>query len=181
MWAILDRLHDEGRLVDLKRDRIDGTTLRGFVSGLSPDLSLLTIVRDGHFDGASIVRVEDVTSLRWGSEALEACARLLVGTPSSPETASGVDLSGWNAAFDSIAARAPVVSLHRENDYQFDDGVDVNVRDGWIEARLLRASGDVDGSVAFEVGRLTRVDFGGTYEASLWRMARERNAGSAVR
>jgi len=175
MYDTLHQLQQDGALVDLRRDDVDGSSIRCFVTALTADFAVLAIVDDScEFNGVSVVRTDDVSFVRWGNERLRAWARVLQESPSSPEAAGFLDLAGWESVVRSAAGRVPVVTFHRErrDDEVCQIGTEIEVRGGDVVADEITTEGTVDGRFAIELDDLTRVDFGGGYERALWRMVR---------
>ncbi len=173
MWDTLNQAHRNGSLVDLKRESLEGNSLRGFVAATSADFLALSLIDDQcHFDGACVLRTEDVTFVRWDTDVLKAWARVLQESPSSPGSVKHVDLSSWESVVRSVAGHEPVVAFHRE---QVDDrichiGTNVKVDGECVRADEISIEGTIDGYFALRLGDLTKVDFGGGYEQALWRM-----------
>ena len=72
MLEILNQARENGYLVDLKRERIEGRSIRAFVTAVTPELVALSIVDDEcNFNGTSVVEVDDVTFASWGDEVLD--------------------------------------------------------------------------------------------------------------
>ena len=62
----LAQLHDSVQLVDIYRDRLDHESLTGIISAFSTDFVYLSLFSDsGLCNGISIVRVSDITRIRW--------------------------------------------------------------------------------------------------------------------
>jgi len=175
MWDLLDRLRQEGVLVELKREDIDeDETFRGFVAAVSADFVVLSVVDpDCDFDGSTLLQTDDVTLLKWGTQALEARTRVLRETPTSPPSVKHIDLSSWETVVRTVCPEEPIVSFHREDtdDTQFYLGSNVTIEDEWLEADSIAISGSADGRFALKVADLTRLDFGGGYERAFRRMS----------
>jgi len=176
MWGALNHLQREGGLVDLKRERIESHTLRGFVTAVSADLVAMGVVNDEcHFDGVTIVRTEDITFLRWQNEVLDAWAGVLQESPTSPTPVRHVELSSWESVVRSLLGSEPVVTFHREivNDRACHLGTNISLEGECVVADEISVEGTVDGRFALSLGDLTKLDFGGGYEQALWRMVQK--------
>jgi predicted RNA-binding protein len=171
----LTLLSREGKLVDLKRESMDHNALRGFVATVSTDFVVVSVVDDQcHFNGATVLRTEDVTFVRWGSDVLAAWTRVLQESPTAPGSVKYVDLSSWETVVRSVAASERVVTFHREvvDDSVCYIGTNVSVEGECVTADVISVEGTINGRFALRTGDLTKLDFGGGYEQSLWRMVR---------
>lgn len=178
VWEALSRVHEEGSLVDLRRDDIPGGTIRGFLAAVSAEFVVVSEVDDQcHFDGTTVLRKEDITLMRWDTEVLRAWTRLLQESPSSPPPVRHLDLTSWESLVRSVAGREHVVTFHRE---LLDDtchvGINVEVEGESVIADEVSIEGTIDGRFALKVSDLTQVEFGGGYEQSLWRMVQSSKA-----
>ena len=174
MWEALSQAQSEGHLVDLKREGI-GCPIRGFVSSHSADLVLVSVVSDEcEFNGAIVVRREDISFLRWNDEVLKAWTKVLQESPTSPAPLKHVDLASTETVVNSLAGREPVITFHRDivNDDVCHIGTNVVVEGECVIADEISVEGTIDGRFALRIGDVTRIDFGGGYEKALWRMVR---------
>ena len=173
MLATLNQLHQDGRLAALKREKIDSDSIRGFVSAVSTDLVVISIV-DSHcnFDGIVVIRVEDVTYASWDNERLQAWTRVLQESPSSPASVKHIDLSSWESVVRSVAVAEQIVSFHREHvdDSSWHCGINVQIDGEHLVADDVSVRGTIDGQFVLQIDDLTRIDVGGGYELALWRM-----------
>lgn len=161
--------------MDVRREHISGATDNAFVSAIGRDLTVLSMVSDNcAFDGVWIVRTEDITYLRWGTEYLQAKARVLEGSPSSPEPVGYVDISDWGSAIRSVTERHPVLTLHRErtNDDVCDVAAEVEVLESVVIGESISIRGTRDGRFSIELDDITRLDFAGGYERGYWQRLR---------
>jgi hypothetical protein len=172
---MLNQARENGYLVDLKRERVEGRTTRGFVTAVTTELVALSVVDDHcNFNGTMVLELDDVTFLRWGTEVLEAWTRVLAESPSSPDSAKHLDLTSWESVVRSAAAEEPVLTFHREN---IDDsvchlGTNVKIEAECVYADEISVEGTIDGQFAIEIKHITKLDFGGGYELALWRMVK---------
>ena len=173
MWDALSQIQNEGSLIDLRRESVDDRFLRGFVAATSADFVVFSLVGEQcHFDGACVLRMEDVTFLRRDTEVLSAWSRVLQESPSSPASVKHVDLSSWESVVRSVAGHEKVVSFHRERVDETSCYIGTNVKiDGdCLRADRISVEGRIDGQFTLRTGDLSTVDFGGGYEQALWRM-----------
>lgn len=176
MWETLHRLQQEGTLLDLKREALDPSTLRCFVTALSADFAVLSRVNDScEFDGVTVVRTDDINFVRWDTDRLRAWAAVLQESPSSPEPSAFVDLGSWESVVRSIHDRIQILSFHME---RADDdvcyiGTRISILGEGLEADDITIEGTIDGKFALSLDDLTRVDFGAGYERALGRMIRK--------
>lgn len=55
---------DGKRFVSIRRDRVEATSLGGFVVGFSPKLTLINVIsNEVYLNGFMIVRTEDITAV----------------------------------------------------------------------------------------------------------------------
>ena len=177
MWEVLQRLKREGRLVRIERDALNVADIRGFVGSVSDTFALIHVVTAAcHFDGGVVLRTKDVTCLRWGEAVSEARARAAFESPTAPEATAHVDLSSWEMLLPAVTCGEPVVTLHRERADECHVVTAVALVGECVEAEEISPDGSLDGTVAFDVSDLTRVDFGGTFERGVVRMLRPARA-----
>ena len=171
MWQTLQRLHREGRLARIERAR--GALVCGFVDSSTDELAVIHVVSaDGVFDGSVVIRTDDVEAARWGSAALAARAISALESPTAPEILDHVDLASWASALPALSEHEPILTLHRELDGVYEVATEVVVCGDHVEAEVVDAAGRRNGSIAFQLSDLTRVDFGGTYERNFARRLR---------
>ena len=173
MWSTLNQAREQGSLIDLKREGVERGFIRGFVAALSADHVVLSLVDDlCNFNGTSILEVDHVSFVRWDTEVLQAWARVLQESPSSPASVRHVDLSSWESVVRSVVGQEKVVTLHRE---RIDDstcyiGTNIRIEGESVQADEISVEGTIDGYFSLRLGDLTKLDFGGGYELALWRM-----------
>ncbi len=74
----------------------------------------------------------------------------------------------------SVGAVEHVITFHREliDETSCHIGTNVAVQAGHVVADRVSVEGRMDGEFALRLNDLTKLDFGGGYEQSLWRMTR---------
>lgn len=170
--VVIEQTRDH--LVDLRRDGMDVSDIRGFILAASESLLLVAVAGETvRMDGFSVLSRDDVTFLRWDTSRLNAWRGVLVrDAAEDARVAAAVCLDDWSAAFTSARAVAPLVSLLRE---RLDTSRcfvtrDFTLTDGWLIGEHITSEGARDGQFALRLHDLTRIDFGGEYEQGLGRM-----------
>ena len=166
---LLRSLRGDHVLVDVRRDKIGGGDLRGFVADLSDELVLLDIVDDVRANGQMIVMRDDISFLRWNTAQMRAWERAVIvaDVPTAPEPA--IDLTDWMSAITSLESHDRLLTFHRE---RMDESVcylarDIELSFGLVVGLQVSIDGEEDGRFALQMGDLTRIDFGSAYERGL--------------
>jgi len=169
---LLRSLQCDHVLVDVRRDKIGGGDIRGFVADLSDELVLLDIVDDVRANGHMIVMRDDISFLRWNTAQMRAWERAVVvaNVPTSPEPA--IDLTDWMSAIASLESHDRLLTFHRE---RMDGSVcylarDIELSFGLVVGLQVSIDGEEDGRFALRMEDLTRLDFGTAYERGLGRI-----------
>jgi hypothetical protein len=168
----LNELMESNSLVDVRCDDLKADDIRGFILGTSAKLVLIGVAgNDIQNDGYTIIQLEDVTFLRWGTDNLLGWEKALHG-PRNDECLKDTDLSSWWGAIEAARRIGPMVTFQREridsstcyisDRFQFSDSL--------IVGRNISTDGERNGSFALRTDDLTRIDFGGRYESGLHRM-----------
>jgi hypothetical protein len=168
----LNELSESRTLVDVRRDDLNVDDLRGFILGTSAKLVLIGLVGDDiQPDGYTLIDLNDVTFLRWGTAQLMAWERAVRGM-TGQDLLVDVDLSSWWSAIAAAQATSPLVTFHRERLAPTTCYISDQFRysDSLIVGRHISIEGERDGSIAIRSDDLTRVDFGGRYESGLNRV-----------
>ncbi len=171
-FEFLNELIEKESLVDVRRDDLEVHDIRGFILAVSAKLVLIGVVGDDiQHDGYTIIEMDDITFLRWGTEPLLGWEKMLQG-PRLDGLVKALDLSTWWGALEAARATARMVTFRREridsstcylsDRFQFSDLS--------IVGRQISTDGQRDGSFAFRSDDLTRIDFGGRYESGLIRI-----------
>lgn len=150
--------------------QFEDSSLRGYVLDVGPKFFLLAVVSDGiWFDGFECLRVGDVRSLRpdpYAKFVESALKRRCLRKPHKPR----VSVASIEELLLSASRQFPLVTIHREK-------VDREVC--WIGRVLGMELGRVsllgitpnatweDDSESYRMSEITRVSFGGDYEAAL--------------
>jgi hypothetical protein len=171
-FELLNELIESKSLVDVRRDDLEVDDIRGFILATSAKLVLIGAVGDDiQHNGYSIIEQDDITLLRWGTDNLLGWEKALLG-PSTAGLVKDPDLSTWWGALEVARSTAPLVTFFRE---RLDSSV-CYISDGFrfsdvsIVGRNISTDGERNGSFAIRSDDLTRIDFGGRYEAGLHRM-----------
>ena len=168
----LDELMESRSLVDVHRDDLEADCVRGYVLATSAKLIMIGVVGDDiHHDGYSIIDLDHVTFLRWGTDRMLGWERVL-GGPQGDGIAKDADLSSWWGAIEAARAASPLVAFFIEefetsgcyisDKFQFSDTT--------VVGRQVSDDGRRNGFFALRTDDLTRIDFGGRYESGLFRM-----------
>ncbi|WP_435009149.1 hypothetical protein P12x_000397 [Tundrisphaera lichenicola] len=171
-FELFHDLIESRSLVDVRRDDLEVSDIRGFILGLSTELVLIGVVGDDiQHDGYAIIQLDDVSFLRWGTDKLLGWEKVLEG-PRDDGMENDIDLSNWSGAIESARSKAPLVTFHREKL----DSSTCYITDRFentdlsIVGRQITTDGQRNGSFAIKTEDLTRIDLGGRYEAGLKRM-----------
>jgi len=171
MWAeVLKMLADTRDLVDIRRSPARVSDTRGFVLAVSEERVLVAVISDDVLpSGFSVLRLEDITLVRWGRGKLKAWQAALAPLMDDFVWRPQVDLTDWESVITSAARAACIVTLFREN---LDSdmcyiGRNLQIESGVVRAEEISTEGALDGHFALLVRDLTRVDYGGSYEKAL--------------
>lgn len=169
---LLIDLCSEARVVDVRRSFIDPQDLRGRVLRVSEDLALLVLIgEEGTWDGLSVIRIEDITMVRYGNRQLSTWERALAAA--APPAVDHLSLSSWDSFLRTASRQGEVATLLCEaNDPQGGfSGRNFVARGEVILADQITADGESDGRFGVLVNTITRVNVGGAYERSLQRLS----------
>ena len=168
----LNELIEAKSLVDVRREDLKADDIRGFILATSAKLVLVGVVGDDiRHDGYTIIELDDITFLRWGTDFLLDCERLL-GGPAVDGPTKEPDLSSWWGALETARASATLVTFYRE---RLDSDL-IYISDAFqysdvsITGRQVNSIGRRNGSFAIRSDDLTRIDFGGRYEGGRTRI-----------
>jgi hypothetical protein len=175
-WTAKELLRDaekETNLVDLSR--VEGfDTLRGYVVGIGSDLLVLhEVSNDITLDGHSILRLGDVADvLALDEEHFAAHALKLLGLePSRPH----VDVTSLESVFRSLAEREELATIALEKvapDVAYIGRVE-RVESNGVLLGLIGPDARWGKADFYAFSEITRVSFGGRYEAALLMVARD--------
>jgi hypothetical protein len=164
--------------VRVTRDALGSDDLDGFVLAAGRHWSVLTVVSDGAFlDGWVAFRTADVTRVmvRVGREPFAVRALRLAGTWPPPSPAP-FPIDSTQAVVAGAARAAPLVHIETEVDRPADAYIGRVVGLTADELRLLEVDAEADWDdepSTYALDDLTRVQFGGRYEAVLYAVAGE--------
>ena len=160
-------------LADFRRDEMKADDIRGFVAGLSGELVLIEVVGDDlRSDGHRIIKLDDLTFVRWGTGQMRAWERAFEAREPGEVPADALDLTDWRSASASLQATGRLVTFHRE---RMDRSTVYIARDfdltfDLVVGTQISTEGEEDGSFAIRFEDITRIDFGGGYERGLERV-----------
>ena len=174
--ALLDAM-EGGRVVRLYRDTLepDGHSAEGFVIGVEGGLVLVHIIDPAVvLDGFRILRVRDITAVdaSFGSASfLERALRLRRQRPRRPE---GVRLDSMCSVIESAGNVYPLITLHREREHRDSCWIGrlVAVDDLRVTIDIINPAAEWDGQERYTLRVLTKIEFGGRYEAALAAVAK---------
>ena len=170
--AIVDQLHAamaDQTLVRITRPFDDGH-VTGYVVAVGPAFFLLAIINDQIWlDGFDGLRIRDVHAIEPEPHAAFIEAALIARGEARPG-AGMFDAATINALITSAAARYPLITVHEESvdpDVCYVGQV-AGVEGGvlWLLSIGPDADWDAD-PLVFKLSDITRVSFGGDYEAAL--------------
>lgn len=161
-------------LLEFDRAPIDRSILKGFALDWNADLTVIQVMEDVHFrlNGYAIFRNSDIK--RWRAVSPDAfigrAAKLNKLRPSKPP---GVRFASMKEALDSAGAAFPLITIHCE---RIDRGVcyvgrlqKTNQRTATILSISPQAEWEME--ERYQLKDITLLEFGGTYENLLARMA----------
>jgi hypothetical protein len=177
IWPF-DQLMESRQLVDVRRDGLGVSDIRGFVVAACPRHVLLEVVSDEvQRNGYVVLRAEDIRFLRWGRSQLQAWARALGPEQGNEHTElrrafATCAQKGWAGIVSHFAETPMLLTFHREllDPSTCYVGHEVQVRGGMVWAEEVSVEGTIDGHFGIALDDVTRMDFGGLYEKALQRM-----------
>jgi len=172
MWeTLISELQRSGELAEF--ERAYGSAFDGYVVDMSSELVLISVVRAGHFDGATLIQLDDVESVRWGNARLRAWAGLVRESPTAPDRMGHIDVGSWATTIATVDE--DVACVHIDSYTRF-CALNPRVRGELLEANEIADDGSIDGTFAVELSEIVRIDFGGAWERSLERLVRRQTA-----
>ncbi len=160
---LLRRLQHERTLLTVSRGKVGGDDLEGFVRGVSDELVLIESVIDLRQDGFSLIELDDVTFLGWGSDRFRAWEEILAPIePAVPE----LDLSDWRAAVTSLGSSGMILSFGREraSEHRFQTCQSFESTYDVLVGKWIAPDGTENSSFAIQIEDITRIDFGSDFE-----------------
>ena len=162
------------RLVRVSRSIRGADVLTGVVVQSSDEWMLLHGVNDGIFlDGYIGIRLRDVRSVKvYAADSF--VARALAHFGDRPKRPRGIDLNSRESLIETAGRRFPLIAIHREKADPTVCFIGTPASVGAKNLRLLEV--DPNARWATEPTKwamkdITRVDFGGRYEAALHAIA----------
>ena len=168
----------DGVLVSLERAAFDDAEDLGFVVGVGEALVALERVSESiRLDGVSILRLDDVSDLEAPHAHADFVTSALRLRGETRREMRSPDLDSWAAVLRSIALTSdaprgdpPLVALHEEGDDEAPCRIGVVTRVGEATLEMVEIDPDADWATQpteVDLAALTRIDFGGAYEAAL--------------
>jgi hypothetical protein len=172
-WTIRAALAQD-HLLRIYRAEIENGWSTGYVVGIGPVFFALQLVDNAcRFDGYLCLRYADVTGCETDPHA-DFITKALAARGLTRSDAPAIDLSSLETLLHSAGAAFPLVTIHIED---VDEEVCYIGRVAKVTAKqLILHEVDPDGSWEtspshYNLGDVTRVDFGGAYEEALWLIA----------
>lgn len=165
-----------GKLLQFDRGECeaDDCFINGYVLDMTDDWTLIQFVDSGIFlDGYDVFRNDTVARYREfddGNHMVHRALRKLGQTPVKPK---GIDLSDLNTVVISVNASFPLVVIDRElrNRDESEIGTIAKVTEKTITLATIETDAEFGKLYRVNSGDITRVGFGGHYEAALWAVA----------
>jgi hypothetical protein len=160
-------------LVQLERGGFDARDRRteGIALGVSDTLVLVALLSDRiDLDGYEVLHVADITTCRREFERKDFYRRALELKGQLPATPVSVDLSGLPALLTSAQALFPLLTIHRERLFpgECDIGrLKLHSEDAFAIHYIDPSAKWRDEPGHYRYTDVTRVNFGGEYEAAL--------------
>jgi hypothetical protein len=97
--------HQESRdLIAIQRDAIDSNDIQGFVLAASDELIVLQYVYDFHLDGLMVLRVADITGVKFrGTDKFQKKLLEREGLLESVPFTATFDLRNWRSVIDQLS------------------------------------------------------------------------------
>jgi hypothetical protein len=172
----LKQLQEKTHLVDLYRDRLDDESLTGIVTEFTGDFIYLSLFSDsGLCNGISVVRLSDVTRIRWEGNERESIQELIDKKESKPLTPE-IDLSSMRSVIESIQNAFGYVNILTE---EIDTGITFIGRVAEIDEShiLLHGYGTMTSrdrnKMLIDLLEITRVDAEAPYEKDIVYLAKK--------
>jgi hypothetical protein len=113
----LSQHQKERNLISIRRDAIDTNSIQGFVLASSAELVVLQYVYDFNLDGLMVLRVADITDVRWSAtgrfqKGLLERAGLVQRVPFG----ATFDLRNWRAIIDQLSNEYKLMVVECEAD-----------------------------------------------------------------
>ncbi|MBC7808153.1 MAG: hypothetical protein H7145_18640 [Akkermansiaceae bacterium] len=145
----------------------------GFVFGLNDDFVLIqNVSKDVFLDGYSVLPVREIKSVIVGKETF--LPRGLAHFDEKPSAPSGICLDDSPSLLASADVHFPLVSLEvgRKKPGCLFVGRVADLKNRYVMLRQITSEAKWEETPRkYRLRDITRVDFGGRYEAALWRVA----------
>lgn len=162
--TILDRV-----FVKIERPNYEAGGLIGIVVQQSEDfIELVKFDEAGEYDGLSIIRKDDVLSMRRGGNELSSFESLLRGRTGIVREGS-VDLTSIRSVVESVFKQFGYLGVFQEeHDSAFDLGQVLAVDDDFVSISAYGTAKSLDRSnVLLRLDSISRVDVDGKYEKNI--------------
>ncbi len=158
-------------LFEVKRRLKDAGRTTGFIVDFSDSLVLFHTVNMDTFrlNGYTVIRREDISHYRVFSKPEYWQVRAMRHFRPSPMPPEGISVASLPELLKSVAEHYPLITLHPEKtkpDVCF-IGPLVSMTERTFTIEDLNSSGEWTGPRRMKFGDVTRVEFGGGYEAAL--------------
>ncbi|MBC8138181.1 MAG: hypothetical protein H8F28_20060 [Fibrella sp.] len=179
-YEVLDMAMANSAMVSLRCRAKGGWKYNGYVVGLSENFVLLQNALEHVFlNGYSVFPLRELISVKTLPD--DFLHRVLQMDNQFPSAPSGIVMDDWQSLVASADAHFPLVTLHLEHEYPDSCYIgrvseikkravtlrEISPKAKWIKEREPYRFKDI-----------TQVDFGGRYEAALWRVAQSELSGS---
>jgi len=166
--SIFEALFKENRIVDIRTDLFEEGDLRGTIIQFNEDLLLLELYNESiEPDGYVVMRIEDVTFIRWDDREQQLWEGVI-----PPLSNVRLDLDNFVAVLQSLEKMNCIFSVHRQ-DYDEERLYlckNFMIIDESIILDTISLEGFEEGKVAFEIGDISRIDFGNKYQNGLLKL-----------
>lgn len=156
------------------RSKCDPDTLYdGYVVGLSKQFVILhTVSESVLLNGYSVFPLREVNRVTTNNQFFKHRALQLENV--KPFAPSSVELEDWQTLLASADVHFPVMALQlgRETSIRFSLGRVAEIKERSVLLRTISPSAEWEETpIKYKFRDITRIDFGGRYEAALWRVS----------
>ena len=111
----LSRHQKERNLISIRRNEIDKNSIQGFVLASSAELVVLQYVYDFNLDGLMVLRVADITDVRWSATGkFQKGLMEREGLVQRVPFGASFDLGNWRAIIDQLSNEYKLMILECE-------------------------------------------------------------------
>ena len=173
---MLEQALTEGTLVRVMREGLEDERVDGYIVGLGATYFAINVFDGfGRLDGVNCLRFEDVTESILPAPHHGFLERNLALQNAVRQTSFEVDMSSLQTILLTAGSLYPLIIVHLEDD---DDvcfiGKFISVDDESLTIEYVSPDGEWCEVSEYDLAEITRVDFGGEYEAALYRVAQSR-------